>query len=364
MTARQALKSLCSLGVAYSQRGKGTFVSEIKLEKHFRQVQSFTEEMEARGSRPHSKLISSELLSAEEATREALELEPEEKVIRIRRVRVADSWPMGIETTCLPQKLFPDLLERFDPRSSLYRTLARVYGIHIVQADEVVEAGLANAETARLLGIADGSPVFLFSAPLTSRADKRSNTSSPHFAVIATRLRTGWANSATTILPGVRHEHTGVCKRSISIAKSQFEQGVNHVGRKRGVFRSGCLLGASPLGCRPNQVGDPNSGAPHTFSSWFNAAAFTAPSATQTTETTERPGAIRGPGFPRTDLSLFKNIKFTERFNGQFRFETFNTFNHTNPICCGSTNFTSTLYNPITSTRDPRILQRGLKLNF
>src|SRR5262249_47126563 len=123
------------------------------------------------------------------------------------------------------------------------------------------EAGLANAETARLLGIADGSPVFLFSAPLTSRADKRSNTSSPHFAVIATRLRTGWANSATTILPGVRHEHTGVCKRSISIAKSKFEQGVNHVGRKRGVFRSGCLLGASPLGCRPNQVGDPNSGA-------------------------------------------------------------------------------------------------------
>src|SRR5215813_2624844 len=104
--------------------------------------------------------------------------------------------------------------------------------------------------------------------------------------------------------------------------------------------------------------------SPHTFSSWFNAAAFTAPSATQTTETTEQPGAIRGPGFRRTDLSLFKNIKFTERFNGQFRFEIFNTFNHTNPICCGSTNFISTLYNTITSTRDPRILQRGLKLNF
>src|SRR6266436_5551613 len=33
MTARQALKSLCSLGVAYSQRGKGTFVSRFKLEK-------------------------------------------------------------------------------------------------------------------------------------------------------------------------------------------------------------------------------------------------------------------------------------------------------------------------------------------
>lgn len=127
---------------------------------------------------------------------------------------------------------------------------------------------------------------------------------------------------------------------------------------------SGCLLGASPLGCRPNQIGNPNSGAPHTITSWFNAAAFAAPSATQTTETTERPGAIRGPGFWRTDLSLFKNIKFTERFTGQFRWETFNTFNHTNPICCGSTSFVSTLFNQVTSTRDPRIMQLGLKLNF
>lgn len=127
---------------------------------------------------------------------------------------------------------------------------------------------------------------------------------------------------------------------------------------------SGCLLGASPLGCRPNQIGDPNANAPHTFSSWFNASAFAAPPATQTTETTERPGAIRGPGFWRTDLSLFKNIRFTERFTGQFRLETFNTFNHTNPICCGSTSFTSTLFNKVTSTRDPRIVQLGMKVNF
>jgi carboxypeptidase family protein len=127
---------------------------------------------------------------------------------------------------------------------------------------------------------------------------------------------------------------------------------------------SGCLLSASPLGCRPNLVSDPNSGAPNTLTSWFNAAAFAAPSATQTTETTERPGAIRAPGFWRTDLSLFKNMKFTERFNGQLRFETFNTFNHTNPICCASTNLISTLYNQVTSTRDPRILQLALKVNF
>jgi hypothetical protein len=57
-------------------------------------------------------------------------------------------------------------------------------------------------------------------------------------------------------------------------------------------------------------------------------------------------------------------MKFSERFTGQFRLETFNTFNHTNPICCASLSMTSTLFNTITSTRDPRIVQLGMKVNF
>jgi GntR family transcriptional regulator len=162
MTARQALKSLCSLGVAYSQRGKGTFVSAVKLEKNIRQVLSFSEEMEACGSRPHSELIALEAVLPGEDVADALCLQPADKVIRLRRVRIADSLPMGVECSCVPLRLFPDLLEKFDPRASLYRTLSEVYAVHIVHADEVVEAGLANSEEARLLRVAKGSPVFLF----------------------------------------------------------------------------------------------------------------------------------------------------------------------------------------------------------
>lgn len=73
---------------------------------------------------------------------------------------------------------------------------------------------------------------------------------------------------------------------------------------------------------------------------------------------------MHGPRFWRTDLSLFKNIRFTERVTGQLRWETFNTFNHTNPICCASLSFTSSLFNQVTSTRDPRIMQLGMKVNF
>jgi hypothetical protein len=42
-------------------------------------------------------------------------------------------------------------------------------------------------------------------------------------------------------------------------------------------------------------------------------------------------GVLRGPGTNNWDISAYRNIRFSERrgINGQLRFETYNTFNHT-----------------------------------
>ena len=162
MTARQAIKSLCDLGVAYSQRGKGTFVSGIKFEKDFRQVLSFTEEMRKRGWRPRTKTLSFAVAPARGEAAEALHLGRKEKVISLRRVRYANSSPMGVEWSRIPLRLCPDIFEKFDPATSLYEALLSHYGIHIVIADETIEAGRANSAEARLLEIPGKSPVFLF----------------------------------------------------------------------------------------------------------------------------------------------------------------------------------------------------------
>jgi hypothetical protein len=127
---------------------------------------------------------------------------------------------------------------------------------------------------------------------------------------------------------------------------------------------AGCL-GPSPCSLRPNQVSDPNSGAPHTFEHWFSQSAFATPRAGQTTIPTARPGAVRLPGFWRSDLGLFKNFKIGEQLTFQFRGEAFNAFNHTNPICCASLTSTNTSsFGVITSARDPRTLELGAKLLF
>jgi hypothetical protein len=89
---------------------------------------------------------------------------------------------------------------------------------------------------------------------------------------------------------------------------------------------------------------------------------------------------LYGPRFVRTDLSVVKKIKFTERANLEFRTEFLNAFNNIN-FKVGSagntvttvTNFsatafgrTTTAYQDISTTNDPgaRMIQFVLRLNF
>jgi outer membrane receptor protein involved in Fe transport len=117
-------------------------------------------------------------------------------------------------------------------------------------------------------------------------------------------------------------------------------------------------------GGRPDQVGDPNAGAPHTIADWFNKNAFAGVPAGQIRPGNAPRGSIVGPGYGRWDASLFKNTRISERFNLQFRAEGFNVLNHTNLNNPASASLTSGLYAKITSARDPRQIQLALKLIF
>jgi len=90
------------LGVAYSQRGKGTFVSRIKLEKKL-SPGSLLQRRDAFARRqPQSKVLNFRLIKPDDEIAEALHLTPEDEVTQLRRVRLADSVPLCIECTHIP----------------------------------------------------------------------------------------------------------------------------------------------------------------------------------------------------------------------------------------------------------------------
>lgn len=123
------------------------------------------------------------------------------------------------------------------------------------------------------------------------------------------------------------------------------------------------VLGFSGATERPDLVGNPQSGAPHTFAQWFNKSAFAEVPNGEIRPGNAPRGAIIGPGLQRWDISLFKNTKVTERIGTQFRAEAFNVFNHTNFDTVG-TSFGFSSFGRVTGVRDPRILQLALKLYF
>jgi GntR family transcriptional regulator len=153
MTARQALHGLKTSGFAFSEKGRGTFVTRPKLEKNIMHLQGFTEDMRQRGMKPSSRLLEQSVVRPSEDVMQKLKVNPEENVMLLRRLRLADDTPMALEESHIPLRLFPGL-DRIDfAKHSLYHTLRERYGVRVGYADEVIEALPATHEEAELLTI-------------------------------------------------------------------------------------------------------------------------------------------------------------------------------------------------------------------
>ena len=111
---------------------------------------------------------------------------------------------------------------------------------------------------------------------------------------------------------------------------------------------------------RPNVVGNPELSDP-TPGRWFNTAAFAFPGAG--TFGNAGRNILDGPGYQNVNASLVKNTHLTEQVNLQFRAEFFNLFNHPN-FNLPDNFLGSPTFGVISSAREPRHIQFGLKLLF
>ncbi|MCC7154238.1 MAG: TonB-dependent receptor [Bryobacterales bacterium] len=113
---------------------------------------------------------------------------------------------------------------------------------------------------------------------------------------------------------------------------------------------------------RADIVGNPYpEGFTKSIAKWFNTAAFLQPAAGFLGNSGR--GIMRLPGINNWDTGLFKNFSITESTGLQFRFESFNTWNHTQwggPV----RNVADSRFGQILSTRPARINQLGLKFIF
>ena len=160
LTVRAALDELAREGYLVRRRGSGTYVQQPKISQELT-ITSFSEDMRRRGMVPGSRTLSMTTALAGAQLGRFLQVSPSEKILVIKRLRLADGETMAIETLHLPEKLVPGLQAK-DLTGSFYSLLHERYGISIASGTQAIEPTVTDEEESEALGVPLHSPAFLF----------------------------------------------------------------------------------------------------------------------------------------------------------------------------------------------------------
>ncbi|MCS6828574.1 MAG: phosphonate metabolism transcriptional regulator PhnF [Caldilinea sp.] len=160
MTVRQALQALVRDGLLYTRVGKGTFIAEPKIDQQLRRLTGFSQDVTARGGIPSSRVLEAQVVEATPEVAAALRMTPGSEVIRLARLRLSNGTPLAIETAHLPFARFQGLLSHDFAVESLYKVLEQEYGVALTEAEQVLEAAVADVDEVRLLELTPPAAVM------------------------------------------------------------------------------------------------------------------------------------------------------------------------------------------------------------
>jgi len=168
MTVRHALSQLVNEGLLYREKGKGTFVAKKKIVQN--NITSFSEIVKLKGLVPSTEILFFGKDVKNNEMKNILDMEIDEPLYNLKRLRLANLKPIGIEEVFLPEKYFEGI-EKYDFTSSLYSIIKDKYSITINYTDNIIQAKTPTKEEKILLKITSATPILKISGISCSEDD-------------------------------------------------------------------------------------------------------------------------------------------------------------------------------------------------
>jgi GntR family transcriptional regulator len=160
-TIRTTIQNLLRRGLIEIRRGKGTFVTEPKIIQNLTALTGFVEDMRELGRHATARVLDRQIVVAPESAARQLMLPPNTKVVRIQRVRLADSVPLSFDETYLPFDLGQKIMADDLATEPIFSLLEQKYNTPLLEAEYRLEAAIAEPTEALALGVSPGNPIFL-----------------------------------------------------------------------------------------------------------------------------------------------------------------------------------------------------------
>jgi GntR family transcriptional regulator len=161
-TVRQALSELVVEGRLVRVQGSGTYVAEPKITWPL-YLASFTEQVKASGFAPSAEVLSTRRIAASAELAARLAIAPRAPVYKLDRRRLADNWPVAVETSWLPAERFPGLTRLIRVHGSLHEILSSHYATSLRTGEESIETAPATPREAGPLQVDVGTPMLVVS---------------------------------------------------------------------------------------------------------------------------------------------------------------------------------------------------------
>jgi len=178
VTVRRALEQLRREGLVTSRQGAGWFVALDPLRQPLGRITTIEAALEAAGAVARREVIEFRFEAAPKRVAEALAIDAESEVLRVKRVVRADGEPFAVVTVWVPADLGADL-SRSDVERAPFYDLLPLRGVELGRAIQTIDADALDAADARLLDVPAGTPV-LVCRRITYAADGRPVLTSEH----------------------------------------------------------------------------------------------------------------------------------------------------------------------------------------